>query len=552
MTDDNTMRRPASAPTTQSKSPSLALWVAWSPAPNKTGTWLIPEKTATTVGRSVDAAHSFVGDRFMSRIAVRIAGAVTPEGEPAITIEPLPSVNATVLNLHPLATPAVVEEGDVLRLGTTVLVVAEMPPEPSRGDNLGLVGVSPQMERVRHHIRLWAKTPEPIHILGETGTGKELVASAIHRLSGRPGEFVSVNAAAIPLELADALLFGYRRGAFSGAERDHSGFFREAHRGTLFLDEVVELLPQVQAKLLRTIGVDTRVELQRVGDARPSEADVRLVTATHANITQRIFDGTFRQDLYHRLTARQLTLPPLRTRKPDISALVVHFIDTAGCQSLTSLVEQDIELSWHIADIMERFLLYGWPGNVRELRNQCLRIPETLEMWLRNGKPAISPFGHESGFSWISPDREAAKPAGENHVVPTNLLPSQRSYPKPREKSGLSEAPGGFGTADPSSSIQPPNSATVEPAGHNDEKSFESESDHFSDDEALPPQAAELINVMKNNELLTELIRNEFQGNVRSFAHYAAPLLHRKVENIRRHVYLRLGPEGMRKLREEK
>lgn len=515
MTDDQTMQRPQSAPTTTSRPAELALLVAWSPARQKTGEWLVPEATPTSVGRSNDAGFSFAGDRFMSRIAARVARSTTADAMPTIAVEPQPGSNAAQRNLYPVGQPVILEEGDVLRLGSTVLLVAPIPSGSRCATDLGMVGVSPQLHQVRNHIQAWAKTPEPIHIQGETGTGKELAAAAIHHLSERAGAFVSVNAAAIPVELADSLLFGYRRGAFSGADQNHSGFFREAHRGTLFLDEVAELGPPVQAKLLRTIGTDTRVELQRVGDARPTEADVRLVTATHAELARRVQDGTFRADLYHRLTARTLTLPPLRHRQADIAVLVHHFWDTSERRTVRAMVEEDIELSWHVADIMERFLMYPWPGNVRELRNQCLRIPEALERWAQEGKPVVGPFCPGSGLS------ESIVRLGLGHRIADGP-------PEPL-----------FGKKPPVH--DDPNAGSDEPSSGADRNHPDGPNRH----------ADKIILAMRTSAALTDLIRHEYQGNVRLFAHDAAEVLNRKVENVRRQVYLKLGEEGMRKLREE-
>jgi transcriptional regulator with GAF, ATPase, and Fis domain len=202
-------------------------------------------------------------------------------------------------------------------------------------------------------------------IIGETGTGKELMAQAIHAGSRRASKsFMAINCAALPDGLAESELFGHRRGAFSGAINDHLGRFRAAEGGTVLLDEINELSPAIQAKLLRFLESG---ECQAVGDTRTHYCDVRIIAATNCDLSQRIQEGRFRQDLYYRLHVVPLEIPPLREREGDINRLLKHFCTYFSQRhGLTSP-------NFNIA-ALRALNAYRWPGNVRELRNFCERM----------------------------------------------------------------------------------------------------------------------------------------------------------------------------------
>ena len=235
-------------------------------------------------------------------------------------------------------------------------------PTPAQPDDEELVGVSAAMREVQKVIGLLADSDATVLLLGETGTGKEVVARAIHRHGNRSTRpFVAVNCAAIPAELLESLLFGHVRGAFTGAVSDRIGSFREADGGTMFLDEIGDMDPAMQAKLLRAL--QERV-ITPVG-GRPVPVDVRVIAATHRDLTQAVRDGRFREDLYYRLGVVPLRLPPLRERLADILPLAEYFLaKTAG-----SLPPQRLA-----ADAAARLLSHAWPGNVRELVNAMKRI----------------------------------------------------------------------------------------------------------------------------------------------------------------------------------
>ncbi|MBT3263475.1 MAG: sigma-54-dependent Fis family transcriptional regulator [Acidiferrobacteraceae bacterium] len=245
----------------------------------------------------------------------------------------------------------------------------------------GMVGKSPAMEVVFQRIAKVALTDSTVLIYGESGTGKELVARAIHEQGQRShGPLVTMNCAAIPDTLVESELFGYERGAFTGADKATAGLVESADRGTLFLDEVAELSATAQAGLLRVIQEG---ELRRLGSNRVKNVDVRVLAATHRNLVEQVENGLFREDLLYRLQVIEITLPPLRERKEDLPALTDHLLHRI-CQQLNrSLCEIP-------AKVHERIAAYHWPGNVRELENAIERavilcdgntiVPELLNL----------------------------------------------------------------------------------------------------------------------------------------------------------------------------
>lgn len=232
------------------------------------------------------------------------------------------------------------------------------------GPGAVLVGASPEMERVRDIIRKVAPTEARVLIVGESGTGKELAAAAIHALSPRQGgAFVRVNSAAIPRELVESEMFGHEKGAFTGADSRRRGRFELAHKGTLFLDEVGDLGPEAQGKLLRALESGT---IERVGGASPIEVDVRVLAATNRDLREDVQQGRFREDLLFRLEVVPLRMPPLRERLNDLPLLGDHIGERLRSQGLTPP-----QLS---AEAMDALTKHSWPGNVRELLNFMERL----------------------------------------------------------------------------------------------------------------------------------------------------------------------------------
>jgi DNA-binding NtrC family response regulator len=228
-----------------------------------------------------------------------------------------------------------------------------------------LVWASEEMRRVMAQVARVAPTETRVCILGETGTGKEIVARAIHERSGRRSEpFVTLNCAAVPAELIESELFGHEKGAFTGAATRHAGKFEQAHRGTLFLDEIGDMPMMMQAKLLRVLEEG---EVERVGGDKPFSVDVRSIVATHRNLEELVRNGQFREDLYHRVYVFPLALPPLRERAGDIPVLVERFTEQICAQN-----------GWRLKSFQPEAIreleTYRWPGNVRELRNVVERL----------------------------------------------------------------------------------------------------------------------------------------------------------------------------------
>jgi transcriptional regulator with GAF, ATPase, and Fis domain len=223
-----------------------------------------------------------------------------------------------------------------------------------------LIGNSPAIEEVLEQVERVAPTDSTVLIQGETGTGKELIARAIHNISSRCGNsFVKMNCAAIPLDLLESELFGHEKGAFTGAIAQRIGRFELADKGTLFLDEVGDIPLVLQPKLLRVLQEQ---EFERLGSTQTHHMNVRLVAATNRDLTEMVKRGEFRSDLYYRLNVFPILLPPLRARREDIPALVTHFIEIF-CRRMGKQIE-------HIPpETMIALNSYPWPGNIRELQN---------------------------------------------------------------------------------------------------------------------------------------------------------------------------------------
>lgn len=234
-----------------------------------------------------------------------------------------------------------------------------------QGDIKGIVGASPEMKRVHDQSRRIAASDFPILILGETGTGKELIARSCHDQSPRgKAPFLALNCAAIPENLLESELFGYAPGAFSGAQRGGKpGLVELAEGGTVFLDEIGEMSPYLQAKLLRFLQ---DYSYRRVGGQRERHANIRIISATHRDLEEKVASGEFREDLYYRLNVLKLDVPPLRDRQGDIALLARHFTEKAAAQAgcpCPQIDDRGVEL----------LTSFSWPGNVRQLENTIFR-----------------------------------------------------------------------------------------------------------------------------------------------------------------------------------
>jgi formate hydrogenlyase transcriptional activator len=256
-----------------------------------------------------------------------------------------------------------------------------------------IVGNSPALEAALAEVQRVAPTDSTVLVLGETGTGKELIAHAIHNLSPRCGRpFVKLNCAAIPFDLLESELFGHEKGAFTGAVAQKIGRFEMADTGTLFLDEIGDLPLALQPKLLRVLQEQ---EFERLGSGRTHHINVRLVAATHRDLAQMVARHEFRSDLYYRLNVFPVVVPPLRERREDIRQLVLHFAEVFA-RRMGKHIEQIPETT------MDAFIAYPWPGNIRELQNLIERsvirsddgvLPNPLPASQTNTIPTVAPQG---------------------------------------------------------------------------------------------------------------------------------------------------------------
>ena len=244
-------------------------------------------------------------------------------------------------------------------------VTATPPAMVSEATFCGLVGASEPMQQVFNKIRMYANSQAAVLVTGETGAGKEGVAAAVHKLSNRAaGPFVTMNCSAITDTLFESELFGHEKGSFTGAIKSHRGRFERANGGTLFLDEVGDLPPVSQAKLLRVLETS---QIERVGSENPVKVDVRIIAATNRNLEKASSENAFRPDLFYRINALQIRLPPLRQRNDDLELLIQHFIRQFNHK-------YDRQVVCLTREALQLLKQYQWPGNVRELRNLMERL----------------------------------------------------------------------------------------------------------------------------------------------------------------------------------
>jgi transcriptional regulator with PAS, ATPase and Fis domain len=252
---------------------------------------------------------------------------------------------------------------ELMALKAENLLLRSQLQDRYRFDNI--VGQSQPMQELYRMIQRVARTDSTVLIMGESGTGKELIANALHFNSPRRDRpFVPINCGAIPEELMESELFGHERGAFTGALRERKGRFEVAHTGTVFLDEIGEMSPKLQVKLLRVLQ---ERKIERVGSSRTIEVDVRVVAATNQDLEQAVAAGKFREDLYYRLNVIPCHVPPLRERDGDVALLIYYFLQQ-HCQ------KKDLPLKKISKAALNVLQVYDWPGNVRELQNVMERL----------------------------------------------------------------------------------------------------------------------------------------------------------------------------------
>ncbi|HVY38744.1 MAG TPA: sigma 54-interacting transcriptional regulator [Polyangia bacterium] len=334
---------------------AAGLQIAWRfPNPHAPSVPLpAPGESDIVVGRDPTCGVTLAGPEVSRRHA-----ALRSDGDRRVAIVDLGSRNGVRLNGR-LVTTALLAPQDVVRVGDWIGVVTATPAaiEPITDELWGGAALGAALAPARQA----AGSPLPVILQGETGTGKERVAEAIHGWSGRPGPFVAVNCAALPEGLAEAELFGYRRGAFTGADRASPGFFRAADRGSLLLDEVGDLPLSLQAKLLRVLE---QREVQPLGETRAVPVDVRVIVAGQQPLIEAVRAGKFRAALLARLEGLIVALPPLRDRREDVIPLFTHLLASGGGAQTPALA----------SDFAERLCVYDWPFNVREMVQLVKRL----------------------------------------------------------------------------------------------------------------------------------------------------------------------------------
>jgi DNA-binding NtrC family response regulator len=382
------------------------LWVARAPAP--LDAFMIASQR-THIGREPDAGVDLVlPDPAVSRVHAVLAAF---PGEGTLWLQDRGSSNGVFVNGRRVE-GAAVRAGDVIRIGDSVLILGRGFPAPvEEARDLGILGRSPPVAELRAVVRKVAPSALPVLVVGPTGTGKELVARAVHEQSGRKGRVVAVNCAALPATLVESVLFGHRKGAYTGAIADQDGAFVQANGGTLFLDEVGDLALEAQPKLLRALE---NGEVTPVGAAHALAVDVRVVAATHVPLDAALEDGRFRRDLYARLAGVVGKTPALADRREDVPMLFDAFLGDGGARPMS-------------ADFVESLVAHGWPFNVRELRKLAERL-----MVLHAGAPHW-----ERGM--LDDDMIQATAAGPEEPPAESAShgttpPAARDSPPPREE----------------------------------------------------------------------------------------------------------------------
>ncbi|HEX4337431.1 MAG TPA: sigma 54-interacting transcriptional regulator [Polyangiaceae bacterium] len=364
---------PASRPPPASDGPTLELareaqrgpWVVEIGSPTHGAVLSLEPGAALTLG-SGSRVDAVVEDRTVSAVHARLSATAS-----GILVEDLASRNGVYVGSARVPVARLASRLASFVIGRTTVTVREVGERTASVPNddpiPGLVGSSLPMRRLSAEVRRSAGLRAAVLLQGESGSGKDVVARAIHQLSRRTGQYVPLNVGAIPESLADAELFGHARGAFTGAVMARSGAFEQANRGTLFLDEIAELAPSIQVKLLRV--VEER-QVRAIGSPQLTDVDVRVVSASWAELEERVAEGSFREDLFHRVSTFVIRLPPLRNRKSDIPALSTGLLarirDEVGPKQLGSAA-------------LARLVAHSWPGNVRELASVLYRAAVTSD-----------------------------------------------------------------------------------------------------------------------------------------------------------------------------
>jgi len=481
------------------------LWVVASPDRDAVGRCIeLATPRSLSLGRSSTAGLT-IDDRWLSQHHLEVIVKAVSTGGTAAYACDSGTKNGTFVNRRRITSTQLLRDGDVVRGGATLMIVGEIGCD---ADDRGMVGHSQGLRAVRAAVAAHGGQGYPVHIRGESGVGKELVAQALHRAAGCTGPLVAVNVATLVSSLAESLLFGHTRGAFSGADEAKAGLFDEADGGTLFLDEIGELAADVQAKLLRVVETG---EVRPVGTSRSHQVDVRLVTATHQDLAAAVEAGQFRNDLYWRLAAHEIWVPPLRHRRLDIVPLVEHFLAVFGVPRLAELRDRSAAGPWQAVLVLEVLASYDWPGNVRQLREQVRQLAALIRERLAAGERPIPSPERCLPAQMLAQDRASgARPEGDSSAAP----PAEESTPLP------------------------PSDPPARPAEGDEQRPLELS-------ELTAPQAQQLL--IDRDALAAALIRAG--GNINLFVRLIAPLVGRGHGSVRREIYRRLGPDGLEQVR---
>jgi DNA-binding NtrC family response regulator len=390
-----------------SESPRASFLLRVTEGPDSGAEWLLDgvEPGPVLLGQSPSCAIRLT-DREVSRRHV----AFDVEGQ-RLRITDQESTNGTFVEGVAIV-DAFLSGGERVRVGVSALSVerrerADAPSRPRRSHFGRFLGQSPELQRLYPLVERLAKSEVPIVIEGETGTGKEVLAEAIHEHSRRSdGPYVVLDCTTLPPTLVESELFGHERGAFTGAMQQRRGVFEQAHGGTLFIDEIGDLELGLQPKLLRALE---RSEVRRIGGTQQIKVDVRVIAATRRDLDRAVQEGTFRDDLFHRLAVGRIALPPLRKRQGDVLLLAKHFWKELGAEAPLP------------AHLFARWEHYAWPGNVRELRNAVAR-----QLAMGNLEP--SDDGAEPGATMV--DDEDALLRSEAAI--TRILRERLPFPVAR------------------------------------------------------------------------------------------------------------------------
>ena len=383
-----------------------------------------PERIITVFNKEAEKITGYTKEEVLGKDCHLVFGTPFCGGKCSFCVQP-PDLNAQTKE-YPITTTR--KSGDPLHLEMTVSAIMDnanvfqgviasfrdmtetinlsLKAESLSNFN-GIIGRDKVMQDIFRQIRDVALYNYPVHVSGETGTGKERVANAIHDISAYGnGAFVPINCGAIPEGIVESELFGHVKGSFSGAVKDRKGRFELAHKGTLFLDEVADLPLKVQVKLLRFLQEGT---FERVGSEKKVNVDVRIISATNKDLKEEVRAGRFREDLYYRLNVIPIHLPPLRERRSDVPLLANHFLKEAEQESSHPIPEL-------AADSLDLLMDYAWPGNVRELKNviqfSVVRsrgakiLPSDLPLEISQGQRLFDPIAQP-----VAPAEEPAMPA---------------------------------------------------------------------------------------------------------------------------------------------